>query len=581
MSINIKTNILLKTIKSYLKEEPNKKYRIQINKLFVQAKNGNKNAWHELSNRLLGQLKFGTAGVRGKMQGGYQCINDVTIAKITWAIATYLLQTNKKPSIIIGFDSRINSKHFSKLAIKILSSMNIKIFSFENFIATPILSYSVIKMNTDIGIMITASHNHKTDNGYKVYWKNGAQIIEPHNHNIEKLIAIAPTFQDIINFKLPKKENINTNKKIINNIITSYFLRIQTEQLNTTKQKWSNINITYTPLHGVGTKYALRALNNSGFYNINIVKTQEKPDGLFPTISIPNPEEKNALKETIITAQKHNSDLALVNDPDADRLAVLIRCKKNNELIILNGNQIGILLGYYILKKTKITNKKALIISTIVSTRMISKLAHYYKAKYIETATGFPQIINAAIKDEKNNNSIFIFGFEEAFGYTIGNFVKDKDGICAAVRFAELFAYLKDQGKHPLELLDSLSIKHGHFHNIQWAKQLYGQISQSNIAKIMNFFKDDTKYLKYLNDEQITKKEYLKQKPSNNILIYYTKNNTRLIIRPSGTECKIKFYLESINYVTNKNELIMKKKSLTIKLNKMKKQLLNIINHLL
>ncbi len=581
MSVIKDKDLLLNVANAYLLEEPRKDYRTQIENLLKDMEHKDAFAAAELSDRLLGQFTFGTAGLRGKMQGGYRRMNEVTVARAAWALGKYLLQKNNNSSVVIGFDARINSLHFAELSAQILRAMGIKVFWFSDFIPTSLLSFAVIKLRTSAGIMVTASHNPPQDNGYKIYWNNGAQLIEPHNDSIAELMTNAPVFAEIPKFSLSDQKAQALNQNVLAEITESYFSDIRQYQLSTPNKSSANIKIVYTALHGVGGKYVLRALREGGFSNVEVVKNQQTPDGSFPTVSFPNPEEKGTLDETIATTQRYNAELALANDPDADRLAVLVRNKTNQDLVSLSGNQIGVLFGDYALRHAQNNKTKPLVVTTLVSTRMLARLAKHYGASYLEAFTGFSRIANASMNEEAKNNTTFVFAFEEALGYCLGDFVRDKDGVCAAVRFAQLFAQLKEANKDPLTALDDLAIKHGNYQSLQWSRVFAGPHANNSMSKIMTFFRNNTGSFKQLCGEKFAKKRDFKNEPGHHdVLMYFTSVDTRLVIRPSGTEPKIKFYLETVDYVNDKAQLLASRIKFSVKLDEMRDQLLSQIRSL-
>lgn len=446
--------------------------------------------------------RFGTAGFRAKMGPGPSCLNRESIARIIYALGKFL---KPQSSVVIGFDARHHSQEYALLAAQVLNALGHQSLLFSRLVPTPICAFSVRKLSAHAGIMITASHNPAQDNGVKIYGPDGAQLIAPETNLIENILDLAPNLAKIAVSQKPIQ-------MIQEEIINAYFEAIST------KPCISPIKIIYTPMHGVGTRYALKALNHAGFENIQVVPEQAQPNGDFPTVQFPNPEEPAALNLAINLAAKTNADLILANDPDADRLAVCIGTK------ILSGNEIGILLGNYLIEHH--TLEKPLVMTTLVSSRMLSKMASKNQIAYAETLTGFANIAHTALDREKKFGEEFLFGYEEALGYCVGQQVRDKDGISAAVLFAKLFTDLKSQNKTVFDELDRLSDIYGLHRNLQWSIRT----SSKNLL-------DYEKKLSSL----------VKQKsPAPGLLLYTGEHHLRLIIRPSGTEPKIKFYAEVI-----------------------------------
>ena len=457
--------------------------------------------------------RFGTAGFRAKMGDAPGFLNADSITQIAYAVGRFL-----KPSslVVIGYDARHHSQEFALLAAQVLDALGHSSLLFSRLIPTPICAFAVTQLKAHAGIMITASHNPATDNGVKVYGPDGAQLIAPDTQAIEAILDQAPQAKQIA----LSKERI---QELPEKTIHAYFETIQLKSSPSSFSK-GGIKIIYTPLHGVGTEYALKALNNAGFENILVVPEQAKPDGAFPTVQFPNPEEPGALDLAINLSKQTQADLILANDPDADRLAVCIGTQ------VLTGNEIGILLANYLIEQTKL--QKPLVMTTLVSSRMLSKIASKNKISYAETLTGFANIAHLALEREKKFGEEFLFGYEEALGYCIGKHVRDKDGISAAVLFAQLFADLKSQGKTVFDELDRLFQIYGLHRTLQWSIRTESKMIPDNWSGLR------------------------KQKSTAPGLVVYTgEHDLRLIIRPSGTEPKIKFYAEVIGQIKDKISL--------------------------
>ena len=511
-------------------------------------------------------LEFGTGGMRGLIGIGSNKINKFTLGLATQGLSNYLKKKfNSNIKVAIAYDSRKYSKEFALITADILSANNISVLLFKELRPTPLLSYAVRKLKCNSGIVITASHNPKEYNGYKVYWNDGGQIVKPHDEliikEINKLNGI-----DEINFKTN-----NSKIQIINKEIDElYFKDLKSLSLNDNSE--SNFEIVFSPIHGTGITMVPKALKLFGFKNIIITKSQKEPDENFSTVSSPNPEEYEALKEGIKDLKKNNFDILVATDPDGDRVGVAIRNKKN--IILINGNQLASLIIYYTLKKNKEKNnlhKNNFVVKTIVTTNLIDKICEDFKIKCYSTLTGFKHIANL-IKKRKNEK--FIAGGEESYGYLVGDFVRDKDAIISTSIICEIASWAKKQSKNLMDILDDIYDKYGIFKNKLYTIKLEGIEGRKNINKIMKdlrsnppnlIFNMKTKeiidYSKKNNNKIINEKA--------NVIQFITKNNSSITVRPSGTEPKIKFYFslnskilshKKIEELINKEIEIIKKK---------------------
>lgn len=533
-------------IKEYLSEEPNKIYRQKIKEL---KKNNNTK---ELLECLSGEWSFGTAGIRAKIGAGYAYLNSVSVAKIAYAFGIVL-----KPHscISIGFDNRQYSKRYANLIAKILNAQGHKCLIFRDIVPTPVCAFSVKQLQIDAGIMVTASHNASQYNGIKIYNENSIQINFPQIKLIESEIKSAPTFLEIPKSNLPIKYIRNS----INNL---YFLRIANllKKYDCKSYYKKKIRIVYSPIHGTGAPFVIKALQNAGFKDIHIVAAQAIPNGEFPTVKSPNPEEASTLKLAIDLANQINADLVLANDPDADRLAV---CIKNR---ILTGNEIGVLLANYLIETLiKDQKEKMLVISTLVSSKMLSRIAKYHGVAHVETTTGFSNIAHRAFVREINFNERFLFGYEEALGYCVGNVVRDKDGISAAVAFVQMFSKFYSENRNVLEELDRLYLLHGLHITDSWYLFFFNPNTFERVifalekrGKEINLVKCKSKI--------------------NELLVYSGEHELQIVIRKSGTENKIKFYAETVSYPKTKEELTIQANFLKNFLKQIKESIMNIVD---
>ena len=499
------------------------------------------------------KLEFGTGGMRGLIGIGTNRMNLFTVSLATQGLCNYLnkFQKNNK-SAVIAYDSRKFSKKFAIQTAKIFSANNIKSYIFSNLRPTPQLSFAVRELNSSCGIVITASHNPKEYNGYKVYWKDGGQITFPHDQNIVNEVNKLDNFSKI-NFDEKKGLICQIDKEMDN----KYIKRIK--KLSLQNNSLSDLKIIFTSLHGTGITQVPNVLKAFGFKNILIVKKQEKPDPEFSTVISPNPEERDALSLGIKELKKENGDILLATDPDSDRVGVAI--KTNNEIKILNGNQLATLIIYYTLNKLNKNNlkKPPFIAKTIVTSPIIDKIAKHYDVACYSTLTGF-KFIAELIKNNKKEK--FIAGGEESYGYLVDDFVRDKDAIISSAVICEITNWAKSKGKSLDDILEDIYKLHGLFIEKLYTIKMDGINGLKKIHKIMEDYRTNPPN-KIFNDDVIKIIDYMKiQKNSiiqskSNVIQMISKNNYLMTLRPSGTEPKIKFYfsVNGINKKKNKLEL--------------------------
>jgi len=518
---------------------------------------------NELPDRFYKDMEFGTGGMRGIMGAGTNRINKYTLGKSTQGLSNYLNQTfpDKQPKVAIAFDCRHNSKSFARNVAEVFSANGIKVFLFEDLRATPELSYAVRELDCDAGIVLTASHNPPEYNGYKVYFSDGGQIVPPQDGEIIDEIN-SLDFSDI---KFDANESLIEiiGEKIDNKFISA---AIKNSTADTTENR-ENLKIVFTSLHGTSITVIPDALERAGFSDVHLVEEQSEPNGDFPTVESPNPEEPAALKMATDLADKIGADIVIGTDPDCDRLGIAVR-DHNNELVLLNGNQTFSILTDFLIKKWDEQgrlNGNQFVGSTIVSTPLINKIA---ESKGVETKvvlTGFKWIAKTIREAEGKQD--FIGGGEESFGFMVGDFVRDKDAVSATLLACEIAANAKNNGTSVYSELYELYKKHGFYkeHLISVVKK--GIEGASEIKQMMTDMREnpisviDGEKVQYLFDYEtsvrkdlITGEETTIDLPKSNVLIYLTENGTRIAARPSGTEPKIKFYfsvhapLKNINY---------------------------------
>lgn len=509
----------------------------------------------ELKESFYKDLEFGTGGMRGVMGIGTNRINKYTLGKNTQGLSDYMHKVfpGEKLKVAIAFDCRHNSKTLAKVVANVFSANNIEVFLFEDLRPTPELSFALKHLNCHCGIVLTASHNPPEYNGYKVYWQDGGQLVPPQDAEIIKMINNL----DYAEIKFTANNNlINYIGKGVDDVFID--ASVKNGSFNTPKEARENLNIVFTSLHGTSITTIPETFKRAGYTNVNIVEEQREPNGDFPTVVSPNPEEPEALKMAIELANKVNGDIVIGTDPDSDRVGIAVR-DLNNEMVILNGNQAMLLMTNFLLKQWKNNNKinnNQFIGSTIVSTPMMSVLAQAYKVECKIGLTGFKWIAKM-IKDFPELD--FIGGGEESFGFMVGDFVRDKDANTSALLACEIAAQAKANNSSMYQELINLYIEHGFY------KERLISITKKGIegAKAIKQMMVDAREnpLKEVNGSKVTLIEDYQLSTSNNIttgeiskinipksnvLIYYTQDGSKIALRPSGTEPKIKFYI-SVN----------------------------------
>lgn len=488
-------------------------------------------------------LEFGTGGLRGIMGLGTNRMNFITVSMTTQGFCNYIKQKKTQGEIrcVISHDSRNNSRNFALTTARVMAANGFKVFLFEDMRPTPELSFAVRELKADAGVMITASHNPKEYNGYKAYWNDGAQLTAPDD---ELVIEQVNLITDISQVKTQQgDENITIIGKDIDQV---YIDRVKSLSLdNGYISRNKGLKIVYTPLHGTGIKLIPQALKAYGFDNVSIVEPQAVADGNFPTCVSPNPEEPAALELGLQQAQRENADILLATDPDADREALAVK-KKNGEWILLNGNQTASLFTYYLLKRWseegRLTGNQY-IIKTIVTTELVRKIAESFNVECYDTLTGFKHIA-AKIKSMEGKKE-YIGGGEESFGYLIGDFVRDKDSVSGCCILAEMAAYASDKGQTLYDMLLDIYAQYGFYQEKQVSIVRKGQSGAEEIKAMMTTFR--TNPHTSLAGEKVERiADYLECEktglPSSNVLQYFLSDGSKVSVRPSGTEPKIKFY---------------------------------------
>jgi phosphoglucomutase len=511
---------------------------------------------NEFNDAFYRTLEFGTGGLRGIMGIGTNRMNKYIVAMTTQGFCNYIAENNPEKQIrtVISFDSRNNSKDFAKITARVMAANGFEVYLFDDIRPTPELSFAVRELKADAGVMITASHNPKEYNGYKAYWNDGAQLTSPHD---ELVIERVNLITDLSQVKMQDDDkNITILGEEFDNI---YLEKVKSLSINSDCiKKQKDLKIVYTPLHGTGISLVPKALKAYGFENVICVKEQSIPDGNFPTCVSPNPEEPAALEMGIKLAKEIDADMLLATDPDADREAIAVKDNKG-EWIILNGNQTASLLTYYLLSANKNANAlkgNEYIIKTVVTTDLINKIAEDFSVEYFDVLTGFKHIASKIREHEGKKR--YIGGGEESFGYLIGDFVRDKDAVSACCILAEMVAWLKEEGTNLYDFLLQLYTKYGFFQEKQVSITRKGKTGAEEIQKMMMDFRNNPpKQLD--NDEVVEIIDYLEtektQLPKSNVLQYLLKSGSKVSVRPSGTEPKIKFYFSIVIPMKDKGEV--------------------------
>ena len=541
----------------------------------------------EIEDRFYKELEFGTGGLRGIMGAGTNRMNLYTVRKATQGLANYICsKSGQNKGVVIAYDSRNNSKEFSRETALVLNANGIKTYLFEDLRPTPELSFAVRKLNAIAGIVITASHNPPEYNGYKVYWQDGGQIVSPID---KEIISEVNKIKDLNKIKtISKEEAIKKDlyKEIGKEIDDKYLEEIKKLILNQDiiKEQGKNLTIVYTPLHGTGGTLVPRLLKEIGLENLYIVPEQELPDGEFPTVKYPNPEDKDAFKLALTLAQKVNADIILATDPDADRLGVYVKENKTKEYKAFTGNMSAIIIAQYQLEQKRekeLLPENGAIVKTIVSSNMIKEIIREYNLKLIEVLTGFKYIGEQIKILEENKKYQYLFGYEESYGCLIGTYARDKDGIAAVMAICEAACYYKKEKLTLCDIMNEMYEKYGYYKEDLIFFILKGSEGLKKITTTMNKLRNTKlknigKYKiitssDYLNREKVQletgKKEKI-QLPISNVLYYELEDNAWFCIRPSGTEPKIKIYVGiKGNNIDNANE----------KLADLKKEILELI----
>lgn len=545
-------------VQNWLNNDPDPLMRAELQALL------DANDIDAIAERFAGRLAFGTAGLRGVVGAGPTRMNRLVVQQTSAGLGAYLqaqVSDIATRGVIIGYDGRHDSQQFAEDAARVLCGQGINVYLTKQIAATPLVAFGVLHLGAGAGIVVTASHNPPQYNGYKVYWGNGAQIIPPHDSAIAAHIEKAATGP----LTLPTIDEalMAGHLQILgDDFYQAYRDGVHQSPVLQNNTEPAQVSLAYTAMHGVGNEMALKVLQDAGFSNVYSVAAQSQPDGDFPTVNFPNPEEQGAMDLVIAEAKKHNAMLACANDPDADRFAVAVRTADDKDQInyqMLTGDQVGVLLGHYLLSHA--SDNQRLTCTTIVSSSLLSKVAASMNATCTTTLTGFKWLTNVGMSQQTDDNQ-FLFAYEEALGYTLGSMVWDKDGLSALVGFAQLSAELVSQGQTIWDRLELIYRQHG-FHLNRQVSIALKPTTQNIGAYLRDHPPQAIAGLKVISidDVSIGKRlfadgsEETINLPASDVLIYRLDNHARVIVRPSGTEPKIKCYYEVVEAMSEADTL--------------------------
>ena len=529
----------------------------------------------ELIDRFYRELEFGTGGLRGVIGAGTNRMNIYVVRQVTQGLANYILKKgDPKKGIIIGRDSRILSDKFSQAVAGVLIANGIRVYFYKEIHPTPTVSFGIRELKTQTGIMITASHNPKEYNGYKVFWDDGAQITSPVDKEIIEEVQKVNSFDQVKCLDFAEVEKSPMFEYVDERLDPIFMDKVYALSIHPEVIADSGVKICYSPLYGTGYKMVPAELRKFGFKDIIMVKEQSIPDGTFPTVPKPNPEVIEAMQLGIQYAKDNKADIFIATDPDADRIGAALR-EPNGEYTLLNGNQIATLLVYYVLSEMKNTGKlpkNPRLVTTIVTTKILTDIAKDQGVGFYETLTGF-KWIGLKTRELEAAGETFVFGCEESHGYNAANFVRDKDAVNAACLFSEMTAFYKSKGKSVVQVLDDIYIKYGYYKEVQLSVDLKGIEGVEKIKGLMKKLREDApkqigKYevitksdvkLDTVTDIKSGKQTGKTGLPTSDVIVLELSGNAKVIARPSGTEPKIKFYFTTYGKATASNLSEVKK----------------------
>lgn len=526
---------LVRRARGWIAADPDPSTRSELEDL-VQRQD-----WAELAERMNGVLEFGTAGIRGAVEAGSNRMNRAVVIRTTAGLASFL-RANRSGPVVVGFDGRTSSRRFADDTARVLAGEGLEVFFFDHPVPTPMVAFEGRRRRAAAAVVVTASHNPPADNGYKVYDSNGAQIIPPVDAQIAAAIDEAPPANEV-----PMAGNgleTASGRLDLDTVYAAYRAEVAVER---TRNRGSDVTVAYTPLHGVGWEVLRRLVTDAGHNRIHVVESQRDPDGAFPTVTFPNPEEPGAMDLVTDLGSAAGADLVVANDPDADRLAVAI--PHDGAWRSLTGNQVGVLMADWILEHWT-HPERPIVINSIVSSPMLASVARFYDARFEQTLTGFKWIANAAIDLEAGGVGVFAFGYEEALGYTVGKVVRDKDGMSAALAFIDMTATLLEVGSTVSERLADLYDRVGLWVSTQHSVVRPGSEGLAEIERAMAGLtrrypealagaavEDGSDYMTGAE----SRPRWLAATP---LVALDLKGGGRVLVRPSGTEPKLKIYVD-------------------------------------
>lgn len=549
---------IIENAKNWLSDSYDAETRNEVSRLLAESST-------ELVDSFYKNLEFGTGGLRGIMGVGTNRMNKYTVGMATQGLANYIIKSfpNMEPSVAIAFDSRNNSSYFAQVTAEVMSANGIKVYLFDKLRPVPELSFTVRYLRCNAGIVITASHNPKEYNGYKVYWSDGGQLVPPHDKNVitevEKINS-----PNLVKFKA----DFDKIQIIGHDIDVVYFDYLKTLSIRPDLiQKHHDLPIVYSSIHGTGIMAVPQMLEHFGFSKVHLVEDQALPDGNFPTVVSPNPEERETLALALKKAQQVNADLVMATDPDADRVGVA--CKdKNGNFVLLNGNQTASILYYYILLQWQEKNKykgNEFVVKTIVTSELLNDIAKHYNVESFDVLTGFKYI--AELIEKFKGEKQFIVGGEESYGYLIGDYVRDKDAVASCCMIAEVAAWAKSRNMTLIDVLVEIYLKFGFYKEDLISITKKGKAGADEIKRMMENYRSNppkeingSKVIEIRDYQKAEKVDTLKNiitainLPTSNVIQFFTEDGSKITVRPSGTEPKIKFYFGIKKELKNASE---------------------------
>ena len=521
-----------------------------------------KNNEDEIYDRFYTALKFGTAGLRGIIGAGTNRMNIYVVRQATQGLANYVLKKYGNGSVAISHDSRIKADLFMNEAARVLAANGIKVYITSELQPTPVLSYLVRYFKCQAGIMVTASHNPATYNGYKAYGEDGCQMTDVAANTVYDEISKLDMFKDVKIADFDEAVKSGMIEYVDESVYDTYLEKVMEQQVNPGICNGADLKVVYTPLNGTGNKLVRKVLGKIGVNDVVVVPEQELPDGNFTTCPYPNPEIKEALAKGLELCEKEQPDLLLATDPDADRVGIAVK-DYDGSYRLISGNEDGVMLTNYILSCKKASGKlpeKPVVVKTIVTTKLINKLCEKYGCELKNVLTGFKYIGEVILNlEKKHEENRYLFGFEESYGYLSGTYVRDKDAVVASMLVCEMAAYYKKQGKSLAEVIDGLYEEFGYYLNQTYSFEFDGAAGMQKMSDIMTAVRDNTP--KSIAGYDVVKvSDYFLRKetdvatgsvtdidlPKSNVIALHLADDNAVIIRPSGTEPKIKLYITSV-----------------------------------